>query len=192
MNWERRLREMVLAGGSLTAACSSAASTPGDAASDSAASGETSSSSSGASDALSAAETSSGSSSGGSSGGPNFCCNANGDPCCEYLHCDAAITPQCSAELACQADGGTYNFAGGCSFPGDASRDGGDSGIAKDASDAGCSGTAPNCFGNDVQMCCGQDPAGPASCVGGQWLCGTAPAPGCNGTSCLLRDASAG
>jgi hypothetical protein len=51
----------------------------------------------------------------------SFCCNANGDPCCTYLHCDAGLTPACSAELACQADGGTWDpFGGtGCSHPGD-------------------------------------------------------------------------
>lgn len=32
---------------------------------------------------------------------PFGCCNANGDPCCPFLHCDAGITPQCQAELAC-------------------------------------------------------------------------------------------
>lgn len=49
-----------------------------------------------------------------------------------------------------------------------------------------CSGAAPNCFGGDSSACCGQDPSGVASCVGGQWMCGAAPAPGCNGTSCIL------
>jgi hypothetical protein len=67
---------------------------------------------------------------------------------------------------------------------------GGDAGDAGDAADAGCAGTAPNCFGNDAQMCCGQDPSGPASCVGDAWRCGTAPAPGCNGTSCFALDGS--
>lgn len=70
--------------------------------------------------------------------------------------------------------------------------DAGDSGEAGDAAAAGCGGAAPNCFGNDTQMCCGQDPSGPASCVSGAWRCGTSPAPGCNGTSCLARDGSAG
>ena len=56
-----------------------------------------------------------------------------------------------------------------------------------------CTGTAPLCFGNDVTRCCGNDPAGPAVCTGGAWMCGSAPAPGCNGMtgpSCLLQDAA--
>jgi hypothetical protein len=44
-----------------------------------------------------------------STGGPTFCCNANSDPCCPYLYCDASLTPSCSAELACKADGGTFD-----------------------------------------------------------------------------------
>jgi hypothetical protein len=32
---------------------------------------------------------------------PSFCCNVNGDPCCPFLYCDAGITPECQAELAC-------------------------------------------------------------------------------------------
>ena len=56
---------------------------------------------------------------------------------------------------------------------------------------AGCEGAAPSCFGNDVARCCGNDPAGPATCVAGAWMCGDAPAPGCNGTSCLAFDAGA-
>ncbi|HEX7600125.1 MAG TPA: hypothetical protein VF316_00920 [Polyangiaceae bacterium] len=60
------------------------------------------------------------------------------------------------------------------------------------ALDAGsCPGMAPLCFGADVTKCCGHDPAGAAQCVGGAWTCGTAPAPGCNGQSCLAQDAAA-
>jgi hypothetical protein len=39
-----------------------------------------------------------------------FCCNANGDPCCQYLHCGGALTADCLVEMACEADGGTYVF----------------------------------------------------------------------------------
>jgi hypothetical protein len=53
------------------------------------------------------------------------------------------------------------------------------------STDGGCVGNAPNCFGSDTSMCCGQDPSGQAQCVGGAWKCGSADAPGCNGTSCL-------
>jgi hypothetical protein len=49
---------------------------------------------------------------------------------------------------------------------------------------AECQGPAPNCFGNDLQGCCGRDPAGPATCSNGAWMCGDAPAPGCNGDKC--------
>jgi hypothetical protein len=53
------------------------------------------------------------------------------------------------------------------------------------ASDGGCPGIAPPlCFGSSSQGCCGQDPAGQATCVAGAWMCGAAPAPGCDGTSC--------
>lgn len=58
---------------------------------------------------------------------------------------------------------------------------------------AGCTGTAPSCFGSDVASCCGQDPSGPATCSGGAWMCGGAAAPGCDGTSCLQpQDGGAG
>jgi hypothetical protein len=55
----------------------------------------------------------------------------------------------------------------------------------------GCVGSAPDCFGSDLQGCCGQDPSGVATCNGSEWTCGGvgAPggnvgAPGCNGASC--------
>jgi hypothetical protein len=50
---------------------------------------------------------------------------------------------------------------------------------------AACAGSAPLCFGNDATRCCGNDPAGRATCSAGHWLCGSAPAPGCNGASCV-------
>jgi hypothetical protein len=52
-----------------------------------------------------------------------------------------------------------------------------------------CTGQAPLCFGSNTSSCCGNDPSGVAVCRGGAWMCGSAPAPGCNGTSCL-QDAS--
>jgi|CZKU01.1.fsa_nt_gi hypothetical protein len=68
-----------------------------------------------------------------------------------------------------------------------------DSGTEDASSEAGtCTGTAPLCFGNDTSHCCGNDPAGSASCNGGEWMCGSSLAPGCNGTSCLLHDAGPG
>src|ERR1700722_6214104 len=62
---------------------------------------------------------------------------------------------------------------------GDAGRDGHTSGS--------CAGTAPSCFGGNSSSCCGQDPAGPATCESGKWMCGSAEAPGCNGKSCVLE-----
>jgi hypothetical protein len=71
-----------------------------------------------------------------------------------------------------------------------------DSGGAMDSQSqdgsSGCTGQAPNCFGNNQQQCCGQDPAGPATCVGSNWMCGAAGAPGCNGTNCLLQGDGSG
>jgi hypothetical protein len=49
---------------------------------------------------------------------------------------------------------------------------------------AGCLGPAPDCFGSDLQACCGQDPSGVATCDGAEWTCGSVGAPGCNGASC--------
>jgi hypothetical protein len=58
---------------------------------------------------------------------------------------------------------------------------------APDVADAmgSCTGEAPDCFGNDLQNCCGNDPSGVAVCQAGQWMCGAVAAPGCNGRSCI-------
>lgn len=77
MSWERRLRDMLLAGGALAiAGCPGTtdesgfdASAPGDAGSDVS----------------------------------RFCCNANGDPCCTFEYCGAPMSAAC----ACKLDGGT-------------------------------------------------------------------------------------
>ena len=64
------------------------------------------------------------------------CCNAAPDPCCEYLYCDAAITPQCTQEMACEAEGGTWD-----PYPGSCSRDAGAAEAgSSDASDGGVDG----------------------------------------------------
>ena len=39
----------------------------------------------------------------------SFCCNANSDPCCPYMYCGQPRTPECIEEMACMADGGTWN-----------------------------------------------------------------------------------
>jgi hypothetical protein len=107
MNWEHRLREMVLAGGALAvAACGDNGSSVSEAGIGSEAGV--------GSDAGALAPDS------GAIGPGAFCCNANGDPCCPVLYCDAAMSAACSAEMACQAEGGTWSFGvQDCSFPGD-------------------------------------------------------------------------
>jgi hypothetical protein len=42
----------------------------------------------------------------------------------------------------------------------------------------------PECYGTDSNGCCMQGGTGSAVCVAGQWMCGKAPASGCNGTPC--------
>jgi hypothetical protein len=94
MGWERRLREMVLAGGALSAtACGGSTEAPVDAAShelsnrDAVASGDDATSS-----------------------GLTLCCNADPDPCCTCAGeiTDADPASACGQELACQAVGGTW------------------------------------------------------------------------------------
>jgi hypothetical protein len=41
----------------------------------------------------------------------------------------------------------------------------------------------PACYGTDETKCCGAS-TGSATCVGGHWMCGSAPPSGCNGTPC--------
>jgi hypothetical protein len=118
MKWEQRLREMIVAGGAAAAtACTGSTSTsPSDA------SGTQDVRSSDANEEMPFV-----------GGG---CCNANGDPCCEYLHCGGSLTPECSEEMACQAEGGTFVYLtndAGCSF----AHDGG-------TSDAGVTDAAPD------------------------------------------------
>jgi hypothetical protein len=102
-------------------------------------------------------------------------CSDGSNPCVV-----ACVAHQC-VERGC-SDGGAS----------DVEVEAGDASEAGDAADGGCTGTAPNCFGSDTQLCCPPDPSGPASCIGGAWRCGTAPAPGCNGTSCFALDGSTG
>jgi hypothetical protein len=62
---------------------------------------------------------------------------------------------------------------------------GGDGAAGDDGSNGGCMGHAPVCFGYDITMCCAKDPGGFATCDNGAWMCGSDPAPGCDGTSCV-------
>jgi hypothetical protein len=109
MNWEQRLREMILAGGALAvAACGDNAASISEAG--------TGSEAGAGSDAGSGTD-----SSDGSAFVPGFfCCNANSDPCCPFLYCDAGMTAACSEEMACQADGGTWSLNSQSCSPGDA------------------------------------------------------------------------
>ena len=95
MNWEQRLREMLLAGGALAAGCSShaaAARSTGDASADGAEPGD------------------------GAVGGccgpsSSACCNTGVDPC---AGAPAASSAQCvSVQVACESDGGTFTVSFG-------------------------------------------------------------------------------
>ena len=125
MHWEKRLREMLLAGGALAAAaCSSTTSSSGATGSDAGNPGSDASSDAVANDVTLG---------GGDASG---CCNAAPDPCCEYLYCEASITPTCSAEMACEAEGGIWSYSG-CSTsqdagPGDAASADADASAAGD------------------------------------------------------------
>lgn len=72
----------------------------------------------------------------GSSSTPGGCCNANGDPCCEYKYCGGALTQECSQEMACEADGGTWDYTGACTH------DAGVPDAAPEAGDASADGDA--------------------------------------------------
>jgi hypothetical protein len=45
-----------------------------------------------------------------------MCCNASPDPCCPSKFCEASVSMECEQETACQADGGTWSYSGGCSL----------------------------------------------------------------------------
>lgn len=121
MNWKQRLKEIVVAGGTLaSAACSSASSSSGTV-------------DAGGSD--SAADTA-------VMPDVNMCCNANPDPCCVHMYCGEPISTVCQSEMDCQADGGTWNSFGSnfntCSFEagaGDSTAPPGDSSVEPDAHD---------------------------------------------------------
>jgi hypothetical protein len=141
VSWERRLRDMVLAGGALAAA----------ACSDSSQSQNTPT-------------------------GPTFCCNANPDPCCPYLHCGEPLNAAC----ACKLDGGVLSSnSGECSFVADA----GPTDAAIDAVDAGAGADADAnvfcCNANPDPCCpsmyCNAPPNAACDCkmAGGTWTYGS-------------------
>ena len=87
--------------------------------------------------------------------GVNFCCNGNGDPCCRYQSCGAPLDDACRAELACQADGGTYDPSGGngCTFFSEAGPD--------SAADAGTDVViGPFCCNANGDPCCRYESCG--------------------------------
>jgi hypothetical protein len=99
MNWQKRWREMILAGGAATVvAC-------------------------------------------GSSRHPDPCGNAGPDPCCEYKYNGGPLTPECTSEMACEAEGGTWNDGvQACGVPTEAGPDAPFDSAAPDADDAGGGG----------------------------------------------------
>ena len=112
--------------------------------------------------------------------GPNFCCNANGDPCCEYKYCGGPLTSECTAEMACEAEGGTYgyynNSAGEvCSFPSEA---GVSDAPPQDATTDSASGDSPTDAPSYLDECCNatMDPCCLYWCLGGS----TAPSAECS------------
>ena len=114
----------------------------------------------------------------------------------------AAILPGCSGSDTSTnlSSSGASGLGRGGDSAGAVGRPTGEGGLltvgANAAAGAGglfeCNGIAPECYGWDLQSCCGNDPYGPAICQGGEWVCsfsqidpdysGTshaAPAPGC-------------
>jgi hypothetical protein len=101
------------------------------------------------------------------SGSVDFCCNANADPCCPSLYCSAPVTTECTVKMACESDGGTWDYsAQGC-------------GHARDAgpADAGPADAGPTDAQPDVidPFCCNAniDPCCPSI------YCGKAATPDC-------------
>jgi hypothetical protein len=78
--------------------------------------------------------------------GPGIgCCNASSDPCCLSLYCGAPQSAACTQKMACEADGGTWQYGiGGCSTgqedagPGDATTNGDASGCCNASPDPCC------------------------------------------------------
>ncbi|HWZ90742.1 MAG TPA: hypothetical protein VNW92_17900, partial [Polyangiaceae bacterium] len=81
--------------------------------------------------------------------------------------------PGCSVSCNGRGTAGSGNGGGGT---GGGTGGGGTGGTAS----ISCVGDPPLCLGQDLAACCAQDPAGFATCEGGEWMCfGTVPAPGC-------------
>jgi hypothetical protein len=174
MNWEQRLREMILAGGALAAAaCGDSAATVSEAG--------TTGAEGGAGSDVGATPDASDRDTGVFTGG--FCCNANGDPCCPFLYCDAGISSECVQKMACEADGGTWDFSvQGCSTRDAGTADASNSDAPSDAnadvviSPFCCNANADPCCtylhcGASLTAQCGQELACQAD--GGTWAFGT-------------------
>jgi len=85
-----------------------------------------------------------------------FCCNANADPCCPSLYCGAPVITECTVKMACESDGGTWDYGTqGCGHPADA-------GQPRDAgpTDAGPTDAQPDvivdpfCCNANIDPCC--------------------------------------
>jgi hypothetical protein len=97
----------------------------------------------------------------------------------------------CGTLCSCPAGGGGLQPGGTCIFSSGCSCDhdgGGGGGCGVD--EAGGVSPPPECYGTDETECCGAA-VGPATCVGGAWMCGSARPSGCNGTACPM-DAGGG
>jgi hypothetical protein len=113
------------------------------------------------------------------------CCNPDpsGPASCKggKWMCGDVAAPGCGS--SCNRGGTGGGGAGGGGTGGGGTGGSGTGGMVS----LSCVGAPPLCRGQDPAACCEQDPAGFATCSGGEWLCfGTIPAPGCNGQSCFL------
>jgi hypothetical protein len=155
MNWESRLREMLLAGGSLAlAACGHNAEAPDPGAPDGSESDD-----------------------GGSDAGiatPDFCCNANPDPCCPMLCGDqgqgsAGYNACQSALTACDMQWNTFSILGnGTSF--ECTPIGVPSNFSLDGLGQPSCGGASCAIGPGRSACC-IDSVGQSDCVDGGTAC---------------------
>jgi hypothetical protein len=92
MNWEQRLRDLVLAGGAVAAvACVDGSGAAGDSGAD-----------------------------GNVDAGFSSWCNGGSDPCCPSLYCGLPVSPACAQknadETACASAGGKWDDFAGCSY----------------------------------------------------------------------------
>jgi len=112
--------------------------------------------------------------------GPAVC--QTGKWICSLPGSTPVAAPGCNGQL-CGIEFGGAGGQGGENAGGQAGD--GSAGQAGAGGSAECVGQAPDCFGSNLQNCCGNDPAGIANCENGKWMCFGVAAPGCNGQSCI-------